>query len=243
MAGWPDYCDAVYPRARGAVELADPAIAPLSADEVAAFRRDGFVLPRFQLAPAQIARLIALADRLGGAPSVGSSSRRDDPLLVCAAELRLSGLIAPLIGPDSVLDACVVRHAVESGGEAVPWHQDGADGSIGARASLAIRVALDGVDRANGCMRLLPRAHERLVREIRNARDRRRVELAPERIDEALAVHAVRAPGELTLYDPDTFYCEPTNRSDRRRAALMLRFLPARAIGSNDTATSPGTRV
>jgi hypothetical protein len=203
----------------------------LSGPEHDAFRRDGLALPAYAIGPSDLARLAAAA-----AAAMRAGCRRDPHCGAgdAAAVLRagacapgLLGLIAPLIGPDIVLWRCELVHLSDSAGDAVPWHVDGTDWPLRPLETLSVRIALDRVDRASGCMRLLPRPHERLVREIRAARDRRALALAPDLVDPAIVVAAVRDPGGITLHDVDTFYCEPANRAGHRRAAIVYRFMAA----------------
>jgi Phytanoyl-CoA dioxygenase (PhyH) len=203
----------------------------LSAHELEAFRRDGFVLPRFTLAPRPLTRLIqAVAARPMPPPlDPHAGGVAAAAVLDCALDVGLLDLVEPLLGLDIVLGRSAFLHVDSAGAGAVPWRQDGTAGPIDAREILSVRLALDRVDGADGCMRLLPRPHERLVRALRNARDRGVLGLAPDAIDAAIAVDAVRAPGEVTLYDGRTLYCEPANRSGRRRAAIVFRYGPAAA--------------
>jgi len=203
----------------------------LSEHERVAFRRDGMVLPGRAIAPLNLARLAAAAEaaaRAGGDrnPHCGGGDSAA-ALRAGARDPDLLDLIEPLIGPDIVLWRSELVHLADHATDGVPWHLDGADWPLRPLETLSVRIALDRVDRATGCMRLLPRPHERLVREIRAARDRRSLALAPAAIDPDLAVDAVRDPGAITLYDVGTFYCELPNRSARRRAAVVYRFIAA----------------
>jgi hypothetical protein len=207
----------------------------LAEREVAAFRREGFVLPRQPMAPGLVARLAALvagraaADADGTeADGIGAPPVPGDPIATWAGEACLADLVAPLLGSPPWL----WRYSVVARGAAsTPWRPAGAAWSDCPAGAVFVRVALDAVDRGNGCLRLLPRPHERLVREIRNARQRRALALPPDRIDPAITVEAVRQSGELTLYDVETFQCEPENPSDRARAAVVFHYAAAGAAG------------
>ncbi|HUA55534.1 MAG TPA: phytanoyl-CoA dioxygenase family protein [Candidatus Sulfotelmatobacter sp.] len=203
--------------------------------EVAAFRRDGFVLPRGSIAPTRVARLAALAaDREASAGScaadVGACAGAPppaDPVAAWARDAGLAELVAPLLGSRGRLWRYAVLFVSPHAPPWVPWRQGGEAGPRRPSGIVSVRVALDAADPDNGCMRLLPRSHERLVREIRNAGDRRRLALPPDGVDRAITVAAVCQPGALTLYDVDTFHCEPANRSGRPRAAVAFHYVPA----------------
>jgi hypothetical protein len=217
----------------------------LSEQEQAAFRRDGMALPGRAIESSSLARLAAAAE------AAARAGRCRDPhcggdgvaaaLRAGARDPDLLGLIEPLIGPDIVLWRSELVHLSVPAADAVPWHLDGADWPLRPLETVSARIALDRVDRANGCMRLLPRPHERLVREIRAARDRGALRLAPDGIDPAIAVDAVRDPGGVTLYDVGTFYCEPATSSPRRRGAVVYRFMAAqiRFAGARPAGADP----
>ena len=205
----------------------------LAEPEVAAFRREGFVLPRWSMAPWLVARLAALvAVRVAADPDrtdpdgTGATPVPDDPFAACARDAGLADLVVPLLESS----AWLWRYVVAPRGAASTWWRSASAACPDCPAGVVcVRVALDAVDGGNGCLRLLPRAHERLVREIRNARHRRELALPSDRIDPAITVEAVRQPGGLTLYDIAIFHCEPENRSDRPRAAVIFYYAAAPA--------------
>jgi len=217
----------------------------LSGHAAAAFRRDGMLLPDRTLSPPRLAHLTAAAEAAARAGRCRDPHCGDDAVAAAlragACDRALLDLIEPLIGPDIVLWRSELMHLSERADDPVPWHLDGADWPLRPLETLSVRIALDRVDRASGCMRLLPRSHERLVREIRSARDHGALTLAPAAIDPAITVDAVRDRGGLTLHDVGTFYCEPANPSARRRAAVVYRFTaaPVRFEGPRPAGADP----
>ncbi len=201
---------------------------------VTAFLRDGFVLPRGALEPAVVARLVAAAEAVASNLGDAGGARVDvawtptadparDPVVAAAEAARLVALIAPLIGREGVLSSYSLLFAAQAA-DAVPWRADTVAVPSCGPGTVSVRVALTRADRDNGCMRLLPRSHERLVRAIRNARDRGDLALPPDGIDRAIVVDAVRNPGEMTLYAAETLHCEPANPTGRPRAAIVFRY-------------------
>jgi hypothetical protein len=225
----------------GAARVGPASPAPLGARAIAVFRRDGLLLVRGALAPAVAADLdaaVGLMLRDAGPEATAwyeiadMGAAADAHLLAaCARTARLEALVEPLVGPGGAMWSGALVFASERGAAAATWRQDGAAWPPHRIETVSVRVALDRVDRDNGCPRLLPRSHERLVREIRNARDPRRLALPLDRIDPTIVVEAVRDRGEITLYDGRTFRCEPPNRSGRRRAAVVFRYAPAESRG------------
>ncbi|MBI3513801.1 MAG: phytanoyl-CoA dioxygenase family protein [Proteobacteria bacterium] len=218
----------------------DPSGATLSGAERAAFQRDGFVLPQLTVGAHHVVAMAAATAVLVRTAGPAAAGRIDDPhraatgldgnpFRACAADPSLHELIAPLLGSVGVLWRSVLLHAAEAAAPDGGWRAADAAWVPRPRVALAVRIALDRADRGNGCLRLLPRPHERLVRALRNTRARSGLAVASHEVDDAIVVEAVRDPGALTLYDIATLTCEPANRSGRPRAAVVFHYVPADA--------------
>ncbi len=209
--------------------VVDPTLPRLTEAEIAAFRRDGLVLPRAGLAAFRLAELGAIVE--AAMRSDAPAGTEDVALRAWAHRVTLSTVVEPLLGPDAVLWDAALRDGAARDAADGSWHQDAADRAPASPAhdGVSVRVALDSVDRATGWLRLLPRPHERLVRELRNARDRAAMVLPADAVDPAIVVVAIRAAGELVLHDRRTLYSEPASRTGRRRAAVVFRYRAAAA--------------
>jgi ectoine hydroxylase-related dioxygenase (phytanoyl-CoA dioxygenase family) len=211
----------------------------LTPEQVEQYRREGFLtLPGFfteaELAPVE-AYLTANQD-------VTWTHKNDDPLReahyhhapiyqLCTLP-RLLDAIEGLLGLDLVL---LYSHIMSKkpGGLRVAWHQDGPYWHrVEPKIAVTAWVALDDATPENGCMRVIPGSHQGHrdlgQREV-DTPDlilARPYELPPEVVDESRAVDLVMRRGDLSLHDSYLIHGSEPNRSDRRRAALTIRYVP-----------------
>src|SRR5215831_21245406 len=149
-------------------------MAQLSAHEIAHFRSEGWVVPRFALPPAQVAELRdALEQLLRDNPGVrpeklvsahiegdnGEGVRGSRRFLELATDPEIVELVSGVIGEDVILWGCHVfcKPAVE--GYETPWHQDGHYWPIRPLANCTVWVALEESRVENGCLRVVPGSH------------------------------------------------------------------------------------
>lgn len=212
----------------------------LSSTYVERYRIDGCVtLPGFfseaDLAPIE-AYLVRNAD-------VPWTDKNDDPLReahyhyrplydLCTAP-RLLDVIEALLGPDLVLLYSHIMNK-EPGGLRVAWHQDGPYWPrVEPKIAVTAWIALDDATCENGCMRVIPGSHAghrdlgQRQSGIPDLIQDRPYELPPEVVDESRAVDLVMQRGDLSLHDSYLVHGSEPNRSDRRRAALTIRYVPA----------------
>jgi hypothetical protein len=221
------------------------AAARLSPDEIAAYRRDGLVVPRYRLPPAQLAHLQRALDELIAAnPDVrpeqlisahvarggGERVRGHHAFLDFAHDKAILDLVETLIGPDIVLWGCQVFCKRAGDGMEIPWHQDGRYWPIRPLATCTVWVALDWSVPENGCMRFIPGSH---TGQVYAHRQDKRADLALDlvledgAVDRRTARDVVLEPGQMSLHDVYLVHGSEPNRSPRRRAGLAIRYMPA----------------
>lgn len=206
---------------------------------IARYQADGFItLPGFfteaELAPVE-AYLVEHQD-------VAWTHKNDDPLReahyhhrpiydLCTLP-RLLDAVESLLGPDLVL---LYSHIMSKkpGGLRVAWHQDGPYWHrVEPKIAVTAWVALDDATSENGCMRVIPashRGHRDLGQRPTDTPDliqERPYELPPEVVEKSKAVDLVMKRGDLSLHDSYLIHGSEPNRSDRRRAALTIRYVP-----------------
>ena len=224
-------------------DTARVATAPL---DLAGFHRDGLVVAPLSVPPAVLERMRAALERL-----LARSARIAPESLVCphvpdgarhppgeaaqwfefATQPWLLDLVEQVLGPDIILWGSQVFCKPAFTGREVPWHQDGRYWPIRPLATCSAWIALDDVDAQNGCMRYIPGSHAagRLV-EHRDAPDPARVlglEAQPGAFDAAKARDDALAAGQLSLHDVFLIHGSGPNRSHRRRAGFVVRYMPA----------------
>jgi hypothetical protein len=151
-------------------------MARLHDDEVAHYRREGWVVPRFRLPAARVAawwtrsrpccgKTRACAGEAGFRAHRGTHGdngegvRGSRAFLDLARDPEIVELVSGVLGEDVILWGCHVfcKPAVE--GYETPWHQDGHYWPIRPLATCTAWVALEPSTVENGCLRVIPRSH------------------------------------------------------------------------------------
>jgi Phytanoyl-CoA dioxygenase (PhyH) len=219
--------------------------ARLSPDEVEHYEEQGFLVPSYRLPWPQVERLRAALDQLIAdnpgirpeklvSPHLEHSAegiRGNRAFMDIANDPAILDLVEEAIGPDIILWGCQVFCKPHSHGMKVPWHQDGQYWPIRPLATCTVWIALDPCTRENGCLRVIPgsqRRHEL----VRHQRLQRTDLVLDQEVDDPCfdASHAVDVelqPGQMVLFDVYMIHGSNPNRSDRRRAGLALRYMPA----------------
>jgi len=143
-------------------------------------------------------------------------------------------LVEQLIGPDIILWGSQVFCKPPLTGKAIPWHQDGQYWPIRPIATCSVWIAIDDALPANGCMRFIPGSH------ASGSIYRHRLsghsdvvlsqEVEPSQFDESTARDDVLKAGQFSLHDVYLIHGSNANRSTRRRAGFVIRYMPATSV-------------
>jgi hypothetical protein len=172
---------------------------------------------------------------------IGSSERRDGPPVLPQAirpELVIPELVQTIAHRNSVriasqlLDVPVPdletwTHMIDKPprtGHDTPWHQDEAfwELDLGYHAC-AVWLALDDVDRSNGCMEFLPGSHKLGIVPHRHLYDDPMVSaLVIDDVDDTKAVPVPLKAGGATFHTQTTMHHTGPNGTDRRRRAYAI---------------------
>jgi ectoine hydroxylase-related dioxygenase (phytanoyl-CoA dioxygenase family) len=217
---------------------------PLSQQEIEHYRSRGYVIPRYRLPPALLGELRSALDGLLARytdvaqedlanphmlpPTDGPQA---NPFMRAARQPEVLDMLEQLLGPDLVLWITRVLCKPAARGREVPWHQDGEYWPMRPLATCSVWIALDPVSTANGCMRFIPGSHkqQQLYRHHVSNRDNLvlNLELDQDQFDEAQAVNVELEPGQMSLHDVRLIHGSLANTSGQRRAALIMRYMPA----------------
>ena len=221
---------------------------PLSAAEVEAYRRDGLVVPAWRVPGDLLAEMRAALDRL-----LAANPQADRNLMICphltgygpgaldGEELWLDwarnsdflDMIEQMISPDILLWGTTIFGKPAGTGQVIPWHQDAPHWPISPPATTSIWIALDDCTPENGCLRYIPGSHLGAVGHIDiNATAAGeaaavRLILDPDGIDESRARDVVLESGQISIHDAWLVHGSTPNLSTQRRAAFVLRYMPA----------------
>lgn len=222
----------------------------LSEDQVARWRRDGFLSPFPLLEEAErqecLAGLARFEAWLGGPVNgVAEMKWRTMPylLLPWAARLardpRILARVTPLIGEDILVYTSTFFIKEAHSPSIAAWHQDSTYYGLTPAEEVTVWIALTEADRAAGCMDALPfdgaprqmRHRSRAVAHSVN----RAAQVITEPLDDARATPMPLKAGQFSMHHGLAPHRSGPNRSDRRRVGLGLNFIPT---GVRTTGTS-----
>jgi len=216
----------------------------LTAAEIEHYREHGYVIPKYRLPDELLKRLRQSLDRLlatytdvaqediANPHMLPPTEGRDvNPFMAAAREPDVLDMLEQLIGPDIVLWITRVLCKPAAKGREVPWHQDGEYWPMRPLATCSLWIALDAVSTVNGCMRFIPGSHKQQEMYRHHVTDRDNLvlnlELDQDQFDQAKAVNVELEPGQMSLHDVRLIHGSAANTSGRRRAALIMRYMPA----------------
>jgi len=216
----------------------------LTPQELAQYRERGYVIPNYRLPQPLLARLRSgLESVLASYTDVAQEDLANphmippvqggdvNPFMEAARHPALLDMLEQIVGPDLILwiTRILCKPAVK--GREVPWHQDGEYWLMRPLATCSAWIAIDPVSTANGCMRFIPGSHLRqeLYRHHQANRDNLvlNMELDQDQFDESDAVNVDLEPGQISLHDVRLIHGSLANDSGQRRAALIMRYMPA----------------
>jgi hypothetical protein len=233
--------------------------APLLSDaEVAQYRRDGYVTPKFRLPPDVLASLRETIERLmrenpdirpeqlvGAhiANSKDSGVKGREELFDFTRRPDLLDVVERLIGPDIIMWGSQVFSKPAGDGMAIPWHQDGQYWPMRPLATVTVWIAVDAATPENGCLRVVPGTHTGgLMRHESSDAPGLALNqgLAEGTFDERDAVDILLEPGQVSLHHAMLVHGSEANRSGKRRCGYAIRYMPAT---SHFDRTIPPTRL
>jgi hypothetical protein len=218
-----------------------PAMPSLTSDEVAFFRREGYLVPRRSLFPQP--KFDALRqhfeEKLARLPADVSPEAMDvphftDPKLFdwLLAEEVLD-LVEGLIGPDIALFSSHFIAKPAGTGRRVPWHEDSAYWRkiINPHDVVTVWLAIDPSTRANGCMKVIPRTHSGGFSEYEDVDHATNIfgaQIKPHQLDESKAVYLELRPNQCSLHHAKLMHASDPNTSDVRRCGYTMRYMSTR---------------
>jgi ectoine hydroxylase-related dioxygenase (phytanoyl-CoA dioxygenase family) len=212
---------------------------PLTEDDVKLFKDRGYFLYHRQLfSPAELDRLSSIFDEHRAAEVEKKGDEFDTPhfqdrrLLDFLLAPQVLDLVECIVGPDILLWSSHFISKDPLTGRAPPWHEDSAYwmGRLDRYDKIVtVWLALDDVDRENGCMQVIPGSHltfgsssYRGVDTTVNTFNREITD-----IDLSQAVPFELRRGECSLHDGRIRHGAEPNKSNRRRLGYTMRYLSA----------------
>ena len=221
-----------------------PSTRRLSAAELAAYQRDGFVLLGKLIDDDQLAGFHReeawLRGRLtpvNGGPETGNITIFRSQVLPYAPSTRTLALggrhidaMSQLIGPDVT---CWYSQFVTklpdgaSGRSEFPWHQDNGYARVEPGTNVTVWVALDDVDERNGCVWVVPGSHRNgLLPHAKPSAESWHLTVPVEGQGVPVRLRA----GEAVAFSALTLHRSLLNRTDAARRAFFLEYADANAV-------------
>ena len=220
----------------------------LGDDEVAAYHRDGFLVPRYRLPEADLSLLQGMCEKLlNDHPNIHhvpitnphlphySVQKLDTdaaPWLAFATKPDLLDMVEQLIGPDIVMFQTALFHKDALTGGRAPYHRDGKYYPIKPLAATNIWIAVTPSTIENGCVRCIPGSHAGKEAGQHIWTDGKggelfRISLADGEYNAADAVPIELEPGQMVLFDVFTIHGGEPNTSGSQRTGFSIRYFPA----------------
>lgn len=226
----------------------------LSADHIASYRRDGFVVVRKLIGQRLVAACI---DALGGLasgrmpakkteialepgidPAVVTPENRvnyirkfaqyiadSDALHAVCMSRRLHLMLDQILGQGRLLLQDMALIKPPGIGGAKPWHQDASYFRVSdPHLIIGVWIALDAATRDNGCMEVIPRSHLDGPVPHVAAEDVNLCTIRPDRLRIADRIQVELDPGDALIFHPLLHHYTAPNRSTLRRWAVQFHF-------------------
>ncbi len=223
--------------------------ARLSDAEIAQFHEKGWIVPQWSLPEdlveemrreyeALLARnpdiesdiILAPHQTNGGSMGIKGSEK----WLEFATHPALMAMARQLIGDDIILWGTTLFGKPAHSGKETPWHQDGGYYPIRPLETLTMWIPLDDVTLENGPMSFIPGSHK--ARELfshswKDGNDKTiNLVTDSEHFDEASAEPLILRAGQVSFHDVYLIHGSTANRTDKRRAAFIVRLMPASSL-------------
>ncbi|MEM7194953.1 MAG: phytanoyl-CoA dioxygenase family protein [Pseudomonadota bacterium] len=235
---------------------------PLLSDaDVARYHDQGFVVPDFRLPDGLVQEMKQAYDELLNANSHLSSDFLLGPHLLKPGTQGVRGnqkwfdfatyeplmdMASQLIGEDIILWGTTIFGKPAYSGKETPWHQDGDYYPIRPLETLTIWIALDDVTAENGPMRFIPGSHKskRSYRHHWRDADDLTINLTcdVDQFDESAAVDLILEAGQLSFHDVYMIHGSAANNTPSRRAAFIVRLMPATSLYDHELGEEMGAK-
>lgn len=143
---------------------------------------------------------------------------------------KILDVVESILGPDILVWGSTFFLKEPHTESYVSWHQDlrywGLDDDEG---QVSAWLALGPVNKANGCMRLVPGSHKNAIVEHKDTFDEAnfltRGQEADVEIDESAVVHCELEPGQASFHHGRLLHASAPNQSDERRIGFAINYV------------------
>ena len=215
--------------------VANPAT--LTAGQVAAFNRDGYLKPIRVFDADEIAAIRAYFDDLlnrtlaagGTSYSISTAHLSHGRVYDLLTHPRIVAYIKDLLGDDVIGWGSHFFCKMPGDGKRVSWHQDASYWPLTPSKAVTAWLAIDDADVENACMRYIGGTHllGHLTYALREDDDSNVLNQTVENAEQFGApVDVELKAGEMSLHSDLLLHGSEANQSGRRRCGLTLRYCP-----------------
>ena len=225
----------------------------LAPQQVARYHDKGYLVPDYQLPQSLLKRMRAAYDELLQQNSALGSDFLLGPHLEqpgaqgvkgsrqwyeFATHPDLMDMAAQLIGEDIILWGTTIFGKPARDGKGTPWHQDGDYYPIRPLETMTIWIALDDVTEDNGPMRFIPGSHHGKKQYSHHREERPDYTIFDVcdagQFDESTAQDLIIRAGQVSYHDVYMIHGSRPNLTQNRRAAFVVRLMPASSHYDHD---------
>ena len=216
--------------------------------ELKTYKRDGLVIPRFSLEKKTVRALCnALETLLKKNPNADrnimicphlysygpQAIQGDSRWLEIAKRKEILDLVCQVAGDNIILWGTTLFGKPANSGQVIPWHQDALHWPIEPKATTTVWIALDECTLENGCLSFIPGSHKCPMPHIETSNSDEgknaavKLVLDQTTISDDKARKILLEPGQMAIFDTWLVHGSKPNHSNNRRAAFVLRYMPA----------------
>jgi non-haem Fe2+, alpha-ketoglutarate-dependent halogenase len=210
----------------------------LTAEQVAAFNRDGYLKGIRIFSPQEMAgireyfdELLALTLAAGGdSYSISTAHLRYGRVYDLLTQPRIVACVQDLLGENVVAWGSHFFCKMPGDGKRVSWHQDASYWPLTPSKAVTAWLAIDDADAGNACMRFIPGSQvlghlTYALSENDEANVLNQTVAGVEQLGEPVLVEL--KAGEISIHSDLLLHGSEANQSTRRRCGLTLRYCPA----------------
>ena len=218
----------------------------LTEAEIETYRRDGLVIPDARLSDSLCGEIKSAVDHViaAAAPAkpdlvlVAHLPRRDniedgtaggEHIFRIATHPEILDFVEQVLGPDVILWGTSIFAKPAGVGKKVQWHQDSRWWPMRPLVTCTMWIAIDDATPTNGCLRYLPGSHQWDIMPHLDELEQGLLgaSIAEGLINEGDARDVIMKAGCFSMHQANLVHGSQPNTSDRRRAGLILRYMPA----------------
>jgi hypothetical protein len=210
----------------------------LTAEQVAAFNRDGYLKGIRIFSPQEMAGIREYFDELlartlaagGDSYSISTAHLRYGRVYDLLTQPRIVACVKDLLGENAIAWGSHFFCKMPGDGKRVSWHQDASYWPLTPSKAVTAWLAIDDADAGNACMRFIPGSHvlghlTYTLSENDEANVLNQTVAGVEQLGEPVLVEL--KAGEISIHSDLLLHGSEANQSARRRCGLTLRYCAA----------------